>query len=171
MSFLTRLFRSRPDPRDAMRPLWHRIVEIAREPHWYAKGGVADNVAGRFDMITAVLAAVLIRLEREPDSMNQSVWLTELFVQDMDGQLREAGIGDVVVGKHIGKHMAVLGGRLGAYRNALAAGGPELDAAIARNVTLTDGTSPKEVAGTLRDLSWQLEALDSRAVLAGEIVR
>lgn len=109
MNLLSRLFRSRQDPRDALRPLWHRIVEIAREREWYADHGVADTVAGRFDMITAVLAVVIIRMEREPILVPPSVRLTELFVDDMDGQLRESGVGDVVVGKHMGKLMSVLG--------------------------------------------------------------
>ena len=36
----------------------HRVVEIAREPRWYAEAGVADTIDGRFDMIAAVLALV-----------------------------------------------------------------------------------------------------------------
>ena len=48
MSFLARLFRpkaSGPDPREALRPLWHRIVELSREPAFYRDDGVADTVA------------------------------------------------------------------------------------------------------------------------------
>ena len=67
MNLLSRLFRSTPDPREALRPLWHRVVEISREPQWYTDCDVADSVAGRFDMITAVLALVLLRLEREEE--------------------------------------------------------------------------------------------------------
>jgi len=50
----------------------------------------------------------------------------------MDGQLRESGIGDIVVGKHIGRMMGALGGRLGALREAFAGG--DLDGAIDRNI-------------------------------------
>ena len=42
--------------------------------------------------------------------------LTDRFIADMDGSLRQDGVGDQVVGKHIGRMMAALGGRLGAYR-------------------------------------------------------
>src|SRR5690242_175370 len=100
MKLLARLFGSGNDPREALRPLWHRVVELAREKRWYAEHGVADTIEGRFDMITAVLALVLLRMEREPELVESSVFLTELFVEDMDGQLRERGVGDVVVGKH-----------------------------------------------------------------------
>ena len=172
MSILARLFRSRPDPREDLRPLWHRVVEIAREREWYADRGVADTVAGRFDMITAVLAAVLVRLEQEPDLVGPSVHLTEIFVEDMDGQLRESGIGDVVVGKHIGRLMATLGGRLGAYRTGLASAesGP-LEEAVARNVSLNEDASPDEVAAALRQLAAQLADTGSDAILGGAISR
>ncbi|MGE3693538.1 MAG: ubiquinol-cytochrome C chaperone family protein, partial [Novosphingobium sp.] len=138
MSLLSRLFGPKAHDRTLMRPLWHRVVEVAREKEWYSACGVADTVAGRFDMITLVLAMVLLRMEREEALIAPSVRLTELFVDDMDGQLRNKGVGDLVVGKHIGKLMGVLGGRLGALREAL----PQGEAAVAqvaqRNATLAE---------------------------------
>lgn len=172
MSILARLFPSRPDPREQLRPLWHRVVEIARERAWYATHGVADTVAGRFDMITAVLATVLVRMEQEPELVEPSVLLTEIFVEDMDGQLREAGIGDMVVGKHIGRLMATLGGRLGAYRDGLRAdGNGPLEDAVARNVSLNEGAKPEAVAAALRQLAGQLADMGGDAILSGEIGR
>ena len=47
-------------------PLYAAIVARARQPHWYEAGAVPDTIDGRFDMIAAVLAMVLIRLEAEP---------------------------------------------------------------------------------------------------------
>uniref|UniRef100_UPI0015754C02 ubiquinol-cytochrome C chaperone family protein n=1 Tax=Sphingomonas bacterium TaxID=1895847 RepID=UPI0015754C02 len=124
---------------DETLPLYDAVVLRAREPHWYLDGAVPDTVDGRFDMVAAVLAAVLLRMEREPDaSAVPSARLTERFVEDMDGQLRQLGIGDIVVGKHIGRMMSMLGGRLGAYREGFAAsatdGGAGLGEAIVRNV-------------------------------------
>ena len=170
MSLLTRLFKSEPDPREALRPLWHRVVEISREPEWYSQCGVADTVAGRFDMITAVLAVALLRLERDEDCRPQASLLTELFVEDMDGQLREGGVGDIVVGKHIGRLMASLGGRLGAYRAGLA-GEASLEEALRRNVTLLDDRGPDPLAQRLRALAGQLDTADIGEVLAGRIER
>ena len=172
MSFLSRLLRPRADDQAAMRPLWHRIVAIAREKSWYAEAGAADTVAGRFDIITLVLALVLLRMEREAPLITPSVRLTELFVTDMDGQLRQSGVGDLVVGKHIGKLMGVLGGRLGAYRDSLAQ--PDeagLIAAITRNVTLLPGADPAAAASMARALAAQLRATPGDALLAGEIAR
>lgn len=172
MNLISRLFRSAPDPRETLRPLWHRIVALSREPEWYAQCGVADSVAGRFDMISTVLALVLLRLERDGDRPADAALLTELFVEDMDGQLRESGVGDVVVGKRMGRLMAVLGGRLGAYRSALAAedDGP-LEEALRRNVTMLEGRGPEALAARLRDLHEQLRGISTEDLLAGRIER
>lgn len=141
MSFLNRLFGSNR-PRDAMIPLYRGIVERGRDPQWYAQGGVPDTKDGRFDMIAAILATILLRLEAEGETFgSESALLTELFVEDMDGQLRELGIGDIVVGKHIGKMMGALGGRLAAYRNGFGADG-DAPAALRRN--LYRGTDPAD---------------------------
>ena len=139
MSFLSRLLGTAPDPRESVRPLWHRVIELARDADYYNLYHVADSIAGRFDMITAVLSVVMVRLEAS-EMRSESALLAELFVEDMDGQLREFGVNDVVVGKRIGKLMSVLGGRLGAYRSALNAGDMEkLTGAIQRNVTFVEG--------------------------------
>src|SRR3546814_6821397 len=61
----------------------------------------------------------LFRSEGEP-LRQAAVDLTERFIDDMDGQLRQIGIGDFVVGKHVGKMMGALGGRMDAYGPALA---------------------------------------------------
>lgn len=172
VSFLSRLLRPRQAPQAEVWPLWHRVVEIAREKPWYAQHGVADSVGGRFDAITLVLSLVLLRMEREEALHAPSVHLTELFVTDMDGQLRESGVGDLVVGKHIGRLMSVLGGRLGAYREALAQDdNTALIAALTRNVTLTEGSEALGLASATRMLAAQLDSLDSTAILAGSIAR
>lgn len=171
MSFLSSLFGKKPDDRAHVRALWHRIVEMAREKEWYADCGVADTVAGRFDAITLVLSLVLLRMEREEPLIEPSVRLTEIFVDDMDGQLRESGVGDIVVGKKIGKLMSVLGGRLGAYRDALPQGVAALTEAVARNVTLTEGGEAAKVAQRAIALAAQLDALSGVELLAAKFER
>lgn len=134
MSFINRLFgRKESHPRERLRPLYNQIVAKAREPHWYTQGGVPDSVDGRFDMIAAILAVTLLRLEQNKTFAASSAFLTEIFVNDMDGQLREIGIGDMVVGKHIGRMMASLGGRLTALRSAFT-NREEMGGVIVRNL-------------------------------------
>lgn len=171
MSLLARLFGPRGDDRAAVRPLWTQVVAIAREKEWYRDCGVADSVAGRFDAITLVLALVLLRMEREPELAEPSARLTELFVEDMDGQLRESGVGDLVVGKHVGKLMSTLGGRIGAYRDALADGEAAFAAAIARNVSLNDGADPLVLARRARAFAAGLALVPAFRILAAEIGR
>jgi cytochrome b pre-mRNA-processing protein 3 len=172
MSLLSRIWRPRGDDYATVRPLWHRVVEIAREKAWYAQGGVADTVPGRFDTVTLVLSLVLLRMERDAALITPSVRLTELFVTDMDGQLRQSGVGDLMVGKRMGRLMSVLGGRLGAFRDALAQpDDADLIAAITRNVTLLPGTDPATAAGFARSLAAQLSATPAAALLAGDIPR
>lgn len=168
MRLFDRLFSSRPDPRDALRPLWSRIVSIAREPEWYRDCGVADTIEGRFDMVTTVLALVLLRMETEPELAVRTGPLTEIFVDEMDGQLRQAGVGDLMVGKHIGKLMATLGGRVGAYRAALAAGGTQVTQAVHRNITLADESRADAVGERLVALADRLAAAGDEAVLGGD---
>ena len=169
VNLISRLLRT-TDPRAALRPLWHRTVEISREPEWYATCGVADTVPGRFDMVTTVLSLVLLRLEQARCGAETAL-LTELFVEDMDSQLRESGVGDVVVGKHVGKLMATLGGRLGAYRAALADDDGALAEAVRRNVTVNEGVGPEPLATRLRDLADRLAATEADELLAGRIER
>ncbi|ANU07185.1 ubiquinol-cytochrome C chaperone family protein [Paraurantiacibacter namhicola] len=170
MSFFSRLFRPKADAREALRPLWHRIVETSREERWYAQHGVADTVAGRFDMIATILCLVLLRMEQDEELVAPSVLLTELFVDDMDGQLRESGINDVVVGKHIGKLMATLGGRLGAFRDGLASDkATGLEEAVRRNVSLANEAQATSLAEALRAYADHLSSLGGDAILAGQV--
>lgn len=107
--------------------LYDAIVAEARARHWYASGGVPDTIDGRFDMVALVLALVLMRFEAVHGE-HDAVRLTEIFIDDMDGQVREIGFGDLVVGKQVGRIMAMVGGRLGAYA------GTFTDEALLRNL-------------------------------------
>lgn len=175
VSLISRLLGKGTDSRDAVRPLWHRVVEIAREKPWYAECGVADTVPGRFDAVTLVMAVVMLRVERDRDVddtlINPSVRLTELFVDDMDGQLRQSGVGDLVVGKRMGKLMSVLGGRIGALREGLAGDDTALAAALERNVTLVEGADAARLAARVRALHAQVDALSNEELLSARIER
>ena len=148
MSFLDRVFGANRvggrRQRAALRPLWDAIVAAGRDPFWYREGGVPDTMDGRFDMISSVLALVLLRLEREGAPARRSeVLLTEAFIDDMDGTVRQLGIGDQVVGKHVGRMVGALGGRLGAYREA-EGDGAAFAGAVRRNIFR--GAPPSEEA-------------------------
>lgn len=169
MSFLSRLFGSEPDPKEALRPLYVGIIRAARAPAWFRECGAEDTIDGRFEMITNVTAMVMLRMEADPELLPASARLTELFVEDMDGQLRETGLGDPTLGKKMGKMMEALGGRIGAYRDALALGPDEMAKAVERNVTLAEGTTPQAMAARLVSLEQSLAALTAEQLLSGDI--
>lgn len=166
MSLLQRIF-GEPRPRAPLEPLYRAIVARARDPSWYLEGEVPDTLDGRFDMVAAFTALVLIRLEAEGEAgRGPSALLTELFIEDMDATLRQIGIGDHVVGKQVGRMMSALGGRLAAFRRAREGGG--FGAAVRRNVF--HDSPPSEaaagwVAGRLERFSRALDACPAAGLL------
>jgi len=160
--------------RDTYRPLYDRVVALGREPVWYRDGGVPDTIDGRFDMIAAVLALVLLRLEREgEETAHASALIAELFIEDMEGTIRQMGIGDLMVGKHVGKMMGALGGRLTAFRDAIS-DGLGFDAPVQRNIFHDSPPSPSAVAFVARrleQLSEDLAAQSASGLLCGRIAQ
>lgn len=162
MTLLKKLFgRGEPDPKLKLIPLYNQIVAKAREPHWYVEGQVPDNIDGRFDMVAAILSLVLLRLEDDKNHALDMARLTEVFVDDMDGQLREVGIGDMIVGKHIGQIMSAVGGRLGAFRDSLA-DTKMLDDVIIRNIFRGNAPAPQALAHVHQGLLSVERALGSQ---------
>ena len=171
MSLLQRLF-GETRQRAALDPLYRAVVAAGRDPVWYSEGEVPDTLDGRFDMIAALLALVLLRLEQEGEAGRApSVLLTETFIDDMDGTLRQIGIGDYVVGKHVGRMMSALGGRLTAFRNA---GEEEFLAAVRRNIFHEAPPSDQalaEVGERLERFRAGLQAIALPALLEGRVPR
>lgn len=171
MNLFQRLF-ARDDDRAPVRPLYSAIAVSARAPHWYVEGEVPDTIEGRFEMVTLILALVLIRLDALGEQAARSAaLLAETFVEDMDGQLRELGMGDVVVGKHIGKMMSALGGRMGAYRTGFA-GDTRINEALIRNLYAGSTPSPTALIHVEKSARTFLNMLNDRSLdrlLAGEI--
>lgn len=97
--------------------LYGAIVAQARASALYAILGVPDTVDGRFEMVVLHTVVVLDRLNAggaAGRTLGQRVF--DLFCADMDGSLRDLGVGDLAVPKHM-KH---LGGRY--YARAAAYG-------------------------------------------------
>ena len=162
LGFFARLFAHRDEGKSE---LYVAIVAEARQLKWYRAYGVPDTIDGRFDMVSLVLSLVLLRLEREGRDA-EAVHLTEAFIADMDGQIREIGFGDLSVGKQVGGIMALLGGRLGALRD-------NTDRATLERA-LWRGTSPHEAAvegalGEIASLRGSIDAVPVERLLAGAL--
>ncbi|HVQ07297.1 MAG TPA: ubiquinol-cytochrome C chaperone family protein [Allosphingosinicella sp.] len=169
MSLLKSIF-GEAKQRAPLEPLYRAIVARGRDPAWYREGRVPDTIDGRFDMIAAILALVLLRFEAEGAAgRGPSVLLTEIFIDDMDGTLRQIGIGDYVVGKHVGRMMSALGGRIAAFR---AGREPGFGDAVARNIFHEAPPSEAAVAVVAAGLERFAAGLDGAGfddLLAGKL--
>lgn len=172
---------------DSTFELYGSIVAEARRPLYYADWGVPDTVTARFDMIVLILALVERRLRDAPqpppgvrlatgaratDPWELGRQLLDLFFSEMDGSLREMGVGDVAVPKRIAKLAEAWHGRARAYDAALDADDrTALAAALARNVYA--GLAERPHAGVLADrvvaLRDHLTATPIAEVLIGRI--
>ena len=159
MRSLMRLFRQEPS---VARPLYKQVVARARQPHWYLEGGVPDTMDGRFSMLASLLALVDVRLESGGERARLvSVGLTECFIEDMDAELRQAGVGDPVMAKRVGGLVGALGGRVGAWRRATE-GEESWDQVIARSVFREKVPSPEAAEHVERQLRLFWTALQQR---------
>lgn len=114
-------FRARTNPEQiAAEGLYAALVAQSRQPVFYTDLGVPDSVDGRFDMVLLHSFIVLRRLGREGKaarSLSQAVY--DVMFVDMDRAVREMGIGDLSVKKHIRRMMKAFNGRVAAYEEGL----------------------------------------------------
>lgn len=152
--FLQTLFRRHPW-RKSIVSLYGAIVRQARTPLFYTDLGVADTVDGRFDMIALHTALVVRRLQDGGgDGPDMAQELFDLLFADMDRNLREMGVGDLSVGKHIRKMAEAYLGRAAAYDAGLAQGADPaaLPASLKLNLYRNADPAPTDAqVGTLVD--------------------
>ena len=116
-----RLTADRPPPPGA--PLFAAAVAEARQRHWFADGGVADDVDGRFAVLATVLALVSVRLELGGTAArSHGAALVERFVDAMDAEHRQMGVGDPAIGKTVRRLVSALGNRVELWRDSVAQG-------------------------------------------------
>lgn len=121
--------------REVAEALFAAAVEQARLPVFYRDFAVADTVEGRFELLSLHVWLVMRRLKgAQTERLSRRV--LEAYFANLDGALREMGVGDLVVGKKIRALGEAFYGRIGAYDRALGDGAsPEtLTAALSRNV-------------------------------------
>jgi cytochrome b pre-mRNA-processing protein 3 len=115
---LSFLFRGLTTERQSAAELFAAITAEARRAHWYVEGEVPDTLDGRFAVLVTISALVLVRLERVGDVGNEaSVALTERFVEVLESEHRELGLGDPTLGKTIRKLVGMLAKRVEMWRN------------------------------------------------------
>lgn len=122
--------------RETIERLYGAIVAQARNPVFYASMGAPDTLEGRFDLVLLHVFLVSRRLGdvggQGPAAAQE---LLDRFFEDMDGNLREIGIGDLSVPKKMRAMGEAYLGRAAAYDGALKSGDMSaLEAALAKNI-------------------------------------
>jgi len=159
--------------RQSAERLYTLTVRQARQPAFYGDFGVPDTPDGRFDMIALHVYMVLRRLKQLSES-GQAIAqaLFDHMFADLDHNLREMGVGDLGVGRHVKAMAAGFYGRVAAYDAGLEGTEGELALALARN--LYRGTTPMPavvdiMAQYVRTETVALGNIPSQDILQGNI--
>lgn len=107
------------DVRETARHLYGLALGQVQKVFFYEKCGVPDTFDGRFDLLLLHIFIILHRLIGKSGHEGLSQALFDVMFRDMDQTLREMGIGDMGVPKHMRKMMKAFNGRMHAYELAI----------------------------------------------------
>lgn len=151
--------------------LFDAVTKVARQPHWYVEGQVPDSIDGRFAVLSTVAALVLVRLEQaDEEGAGFSVALTERFIEVMESEHRELGLGDPTLGKTVRKLVGSLARRTELWRSATANEAQWRDAALQSlyKVQPSPGALAHSV-GALKSLWDQIQRAGLNALADGQL--
>lgn len=157
----------------AAQDIYQDILHQVRTPLFYSNCGVPDSFDGRFDLLMLhvfiVLHAVNLRSDARGD-FGQALF--DVCFTNMDQTLREIGIGDMGIHKHMKRILKGYNGRMHAYEETVS-DMEAFKAALRRNVYGTLD-APEEVGvEKLADyVLRQIEALEEKPLedlYAGQI--
>jgi cytochrome b pre-mRNA-processing protein 3 len=97
-------------------------VAQSRASKLYAEMGAPDSVEGRFELLTLHVILLVERLKAEGEEgagLRQALFDT--YVSQLDGAMREMGVGDLAMGKRMRKLGEAFYGRASGYSVAFAA--------------------------------------------------
>lgn len=149
--------------------LFATVTDEAREHHWYVAGGVPDDLDGRFRVLATIAALAVVRLE-QLGGEHESVALTERFIEVMQSEHRELGLGDPTLGKTVRRLVGALGRRVELWRAAVADGGTWDDAV--RDSLHKGSVAPQSIehsSAALRQIWSRLGQADIAAISDGRI--
>ncbi len=151
--------------------LFEALVGEARAKHWFIEGEVPDTLDGRFAVLATMVALATVRLERGGSAAHeQAVALAERFVEAMDAEHRQLGIGEPGIGKKVRKLVGVLARRVELWRGAVDDG--DWDAAVIASLFPAEspGTGAIEHCGAaVREYWMRLERSTEGALAEGKI--
>ena len=105
-------------------PLYAAVVAGARQPDWFREAGVEDTMDGRYCVLATLLALTDLRLAQGNEGAQAlAPRLTELFIDDMDAQLCQSGLGDPTLGKTVRGMVAGVSARIDRLQKVVGEGG------------------------------------------------
>ena len=151
--------------------LFDAITAKTRERHWYVAGEVPDTLDGRFGVLATMAALVIVRLEREGKKGDVvSVTLTERFIEVMESEHRELGLGDPKLGRTVRRLVGSLARRVELWRSAVASRSGWNDAARQSVYTGDAARDPlTHTAGALRAIWTELQGVNVDALSEGRM--
>jgi cytochrome b pre-mRNA-processing protein 3 len=165
-------FSGRNSAREAAEIAYGRVVEQAREPVFFTYYGVPDTLDGRFELICLHAFLYLHRLKSDRPQANRFCQtLFDRMFADFDRSLREIGVGDLSVGKHVKRMARAFYGRVLSYEAGLAGNDSVLTAALARNLFGTADAPPsaaEAMAAYVRAVVRGLSSQPTMDLLAGQ---
>jgi cytochrome b pre-mRNA-processing protein 3 len=168
LGFLFRTLTAEPGRGEA---LFTALTAKARKPHWYIEGAVPDTLDGRFAVLATVSALALVRIEQFGEEGNSSsVALTERFIEVMEAEHRELGLGDPTLGKTVRKLVGSLARRVELWRSAVA--NSRDWAEVTGESLYKDNPSAAALAhssGALRDYWTKLQRVGLPALIEGRL--
>lgn len=132
--FSFRLFGPSRSERDA-EALYGAVLAAARQPALFGSGRAPDTFDGRFEMVVALAAFAFMRLKAAPEASRLAQDFADRLFQGLDESLREAGVGDLSVARHMKGLARRVYGRVQVYGDAIEAGdATTLADALTRNI-------------------------------------
>ena len=165
--------RNRSRRQRTARDFYGSIVTAARQPRFYAADRVPDTAEGRLEILALHLVAVLDRLQRMGAAGRPLAReLGEVFIADMDDNMRELGVGDLAVPRKVKRMAALLSDRYTAYLAEPGGGIGALALAIERQVHMLPGGRAADCTALAHHLSALVAALAGQHdadLLAGRV--
>lgn len=122
--------------RNAAAGLYQAAVSQSRDPLFYTELGVADTLDGRFDLVTLHVFLIMNRLGalgQNGKALSQALF--DHMFTNMDVTLRQIGIGDMGIPKHMKRMMRAFNGRVHSYHTALnGSDKQQLELVVSRNI-------------------------------------
>ena len=143
---LGKLFGRQNSASSAKLALYEQITQQSLHPWFYEVVGVSETFTGKFDLSVLHAHLLIERLRRDPDvPRGFTQGLFDTCFSHWDFALRETGVGDMSVGKHVKRLMQGFYGRAQAFTQAIESEDQEALASVLKsNLGLTDA-SPDQI--------------------------